>query len=74
MTKDLVKTRLEQYYAAEKAVLTGQSYKIGNKALTRANLAEIQKMIGELEKTLVALETGANPYAPRVKRVVPLDI
>ena len=36
--------RLKQYLAAEKAILEGgQSYKIGNRMLTRADLSEIRK-------------------------------
>ena len=41
--------RLNAYYNAEMAVLTGQSYQIGTKRLTRADLSEIRKAIGELE-------------------------
>ena len=38
--------RLELYYAAERAILDGaQSYTIGTRNLTRANLAEITEMI-----------------------------
>ena len=40
--------RLKLYYAAEEAVLLGQSYTIGNRSLTRANLAEIRKAISNL--------------------------
>lgn len=35
-------TQLAAYLAAETAVLSGQKYEIGGRALTRANLAEIQ--------------------------------
>jgi hypothetical protein len=35
-------TRLDEYLAAEVAVLAGQSYKIGEREMRRANLAEIQ--------------------------------
>lgn len=38
--------RLRQYLAAERAVLVGgQSYHIGNRTLTRADLAEIREEI-----------------------------
>ncbi|WP_196590585.1 DUF6148 family protein [Pectinatus frisingensis] len=40
--------RLKQYYEAEKAVLSGQSYTIGNRTLTRANLATIRNAIDDL--------------------------
>ena len=35
-------TQLDAYLAAESAVLTGQSYEIAGRKLSRANLAEIQ--------------------------------
>lgn len=42
--------RLELYYKAEQAILDGaQSYTIGSRSLTRANLAEVQEMIATLE-------------------------
>ena len=42
--------RLKQYLAAEKAILEGgQSYKIGNRMLTRADLSEIRKEISALK-------------------------
>lgn len=37
--------RLEQYMAAEAAVLLNQSYEIAGRRLTRANLADIQQGI-----------------------------
>lgn len=41
--------RLKQYRAAEKAILeTGQSYRIGNRTLTRADLGLIQAEIRRL--------------------------
>ena len=55
--------RLELYYEAERAILDGaQSYTIGTRSLTRANLAEITDMIAALETTVAedeaALEAG----------------
>ena len=44
--------RLELYYEAERKVLRGQSYTLGNRQLTRANLAEIRKAIKDLESEL----------------------
>ena len=37
--------RLDEYLAAEAAVLSGQEYEIGGRRLKRANLGEIQKGI-----------------------------
>lgn len=55
--------RLELYYEAERAILDGaQSYTIGTRNLTRANLAEITDMIAALETKVAedeaALEAG----------------
>ena len=40
------KARLEMYYQAEEAILNGaQSYSLGSRNLTRANLSEVRQMI-----------------------------
>ena len=46
--KQMNNERLRNYYAAERAVLSGQSYTVGNRTLTRANLAEIRAAIDDL--------------------------
>ena len=46
--KQMNNERLRNYYAAERAVLSGQSYTVGNRSLTRANLAEIRAAIDDL--------------------------
>jgi len=49
--------RLEALYAAEKAILEGgQSYRIGNRTLTRADLGDIHDEIKRLEAE------GVTPY------------
>lgn len=41
--------RLKQYLSAEQSILvSGQSYRIGNRTLTRADLSEIRKEINDL--------------------------
>lgn len=68
-----LKQRLEQYYAAEDAILGGaQSYQIGSRQLTRANLTEVNRMINYLEKEIADLEStkGRN----RVIGVIPRDL
>lgn len=45
----MLNRRYELYIAAEEAVLSGQSYTIGNRSLTRANLSEIRDAIDDLE-------------------------
>ena len=49
MANSALNMRLQQYLEAEKAILiAGQSYKIGNRTLTRADLAEIRDEIRSL--------------------------
>lgn len=55
--------RLDLYYRAEEAILDGaQSYAIGSRNLTRADLGEITEMIATLETKVAedeaALEAG----------------
>jgi hypothetical protein len=62
--------QLAAYLAAETAVLSGQSYEIAGRKLTRANLAEIQKGIeiwNGRATTLAAAATGAS----RARTIVP---
>ena len=68
----LIDVRLEWYVKAEEAILTGQSYTIGNRTLTRANLAEVRKMIDDLVARgakLPDMDTD-NGRGNRSKRVV----
>lgn len=67
----IVQSRLELYYEAERRILSGaQSYTIGNRQLTRANLAEIRKTINELENEM---ETLAGSSRGASRRVVFMD-
>lgn len=72
-TRMLLKNRrLKLYVAAEEAILSGQSYTIGNRTLTRANLAEVTDMIEKLladGATLDEYDTGIKGNH-RSKRVV----
>lgn len=69
-------TRLQLYLQAEEAILSGaQSYAVGSRNLTRANLAEIRDAIDGLYKRLAsakAMEEGKG--ANRVKGIVPRDV
>ncbi|MDY5480879.1 MAG: DUF6148 family protein [Veillonella caviae] len=75
-TRMLLKNRrLKLYVAAEEAILSGQSYTIGNRTLTRANLAEVTDMIEKLladGATLDEYDTGTKGNH-RSKRVVLRD-
>ena len=56
MTKEQLQERLDAYLAAEAACLRGQSYKIGDRELRRADLAEIRAAIDDLSAELKALD------------------
>ena len=72
---DRTKKVLDAYYEAELAIIGGaQSYSVGSRSLTRANLAEIRTAIEEYENLLEKLESllrgnGRN----RMIKAVPLD-
>lgn len=47
--------KLDEYIAAETAVLSGQSYEIAGRRLNRANLAEIQQGVSIWNQRVQAL-------------------
>ena len=61
--------RLKLYLDAEEKILSGQSYRIGTRSLTRADLAAVQKKIAELENII-----NNNGVGNRAFRVVPRDL
>ncbi len=65
--------RLRQYWEAEQKVLGGQSYTIGNRTLTRANLAEIRAAIDDLIAAGATLEDESTSQVRRSKRVIFVD-
>lgn len=61
ITLEQAQAQLDAYLAAETAVLSGQSYEIAGRRLTRANLGDIQagiKMWSERVGTLGARSRG----------------
>lgn len=66
MIKEQLQERLELYLEAEKKILTGQSYRIGDRELVRADLSLVQDKIAELEAEIKALDLKFR----RRKRVV----
>lgn len=64
------KERLAAYYAAEEAVLSGQSYTIGGRSLTRADLAAIRAGMELWEGRVTRLETTGRS-GPVMRRVIP---
>lgn len=71
----LAKDRLEAYYRAELAVLSGQEYRLKTRTLRRADLAAIRKAIDGLESQVQRLEEElSGNTAARARRVVIRDI
>jgi hypothetical protein len=69
------KERLSAYYEAELAVLAGQSYSIGSRSLTRANLAWIRTQIDNLENQVEELKAMAEGKGRRKAfRITPRDL
>ena len=68
---DEAKETLRIWLEAERAVATGQSYKIGSRSLTRANLSEIAERIKFWRNEVEKLESGRR--GTRVMRIVPMD-
>ncbi len=64
--------RLELYYKAEEKILSGQSYTIGSRSLTRADLGRVQDMIDGLEAKISCLKSRGTEKR-RVVRVTPVD-
>ncbi|MFC3802816.1 DUF6148 family protein [Cohnella sp. GCM10012308] len=72
LPKEQIQLHLDAWYAADLAVSTGQSYTIGTRSLTRANLKEIRDSIAYWERKLAEAESGRS--GARVMRVVPRDL
>lgn len=71
ITMDIAKSHLQAWLDAEYAVAVGgQSYTIGSRTLTRANLAEIRDSINFWQGKVNALAAGGGI---RLRRARPLD-
>lgn len=66
-------SRLDNYYAAEEAILSGQSYKMGTFSLTRADLGRVQEAIAQLERE-VSEKKSKNHGKRCAFRVTPRDL
>lgn len=69
---DIKKKRLQHYYEAEEKILNSQSYTLGSKQLTRADLSRVQSMIATLEAEITSLETRGTTKR-KCRRAVPID-
>ena len=72
-TLEVAKEHLQAFLDAEIAVATGQSYKIGSRSLTRANLSEIKERINFWSNEVERLENG-RAKGIRQMRVVIRDL
>lgn len=75
VTLEIAKKHLDAWLTAELEVTTHQSYTIGSRSLTKANLSDIRKQIQFWENEVARLENiskrgGRN----RVFRAVPRDL
>lgn len=69
------KQHLQAWMEAELKVTTGQSYSVGTRQLTRANLSEITEKIKFWANEVEKLEARKNHRGTnRVYRVVPRDL
>ena len=70
------KSRRDMYIAAEKAILEGaQTYTIGSRNLTRADLHEVRMMISQLEDGMDELESQISGSGRRkCIRIIPRDV
>ena len=68
-SKELCQRKLETWLAAEEAVATGQSYQIGNRMLTRADLKQIREQMeywaGKLTQAEAEEKSGGRNRAYR---------
>lgn len=72
---EVAQKHLDAWLEAELTVTTGQSYTVGSRALTRANLTEIRNSIdywnGKVQKLERLQRKGGRN---RIRRVVPRDL
>lgn len=75
ITLETAQKHLDAWLEAELTVTTGQSYTIGSRVLTRANLTEIRNAIDYWNKKAIALDNAKKAGGRnRVRRVVPRDL
>ena len=75
ITLETAKRHLDAWLEAELAVTNAQSYTIGSRIMTKADLEEIRKTIDYWNATVVELENAKkNGGRNRAYRVVPRDL
>ena len=70
---DEAKAMLHGWLEAERMVMSGKSYRIGNRQLTRNNMDEIREAQDFWRKEVAKLEAGRSGKGMRVRRAVPRD-
>lgn len=74
-SKELCEQKVKTWLEAEEAVATGQSYQIGTRSLTRADLKSIREELEYWAGKLAQAENEAKSGGRnRVYRVVPRDL
>lgn len=73
-TLEEAQAALAEWKSAVSALASSQSYQIGQRQLTRVNLAEARAMVGYFAGLVSALESGATSGGARAIRVVPRDL
>lgn len=71
---EIAKKMYLDWLTAESAVTTGQSYSIGTRSLTRANLTEIRKAIIYWKTEIAKLEGKTTGKGRRAMRFMPRDL
>lgn len=72
---ETAKRHLDMWLEAESEVAINQSYTVGGKTFTRANLSEIRKQIEYWSNKVAAAQNAAKKGGRnRVYRVVPRDL
>lgn len=71
MASAVLNARLKMYMEAESAILVGgQSYKIGNRTLTRADLSEIRAEIKALISAGATVDGDTSRRGRRTARII----
>lgn len=74
ITLEIARTHLKEWLEAELELTTHQSYRLGNEALTRADLGEVRKMVqywsGKVDALQRARRSGGRN---RIYHMVPRD-
>lgn len=74
VTLEQAKEMLASWLEAEKAVMSNQSYSIGSRSITRANLSEIRKSIQYWSKIIDLKERKKRGKGTaRISSIIPMD-